>query len=64
LLDQQPGPLLGAAVWSDTGVEVDLPDGCRLTDVLTGHTIEVHQARIPVAQSFQGLPMAVYLTGA
>lgn len=64
LLDQQPGSPLGAAVWSDTGVEIDLPDGSRLTDVLTGRTLAVQHARIPVAQAFEGLPMAVYVTGA
>lgn len=64
LTDQRRVLPLGAAIWSDTCVSLDLPDGTCLADVLTGRTIEVHRGRLAVASAFHGLPMAVYVTGA
>ncbi|MCB2030539.1 MAG: malto-oligosyltrehalose synthase, partial [Rhodoferax sp.] len=54
---------VGTDVWSDTGVELDLPDGTRMTDTLTGRTIEVQAGRIGVAQAFAHFPMAAFVTG-
>jgi (1->4)-alpha-D-glucan 1-alpha-D-glucosylmutase len=53
---------VGSAHWSDTSVGLDLPDGTVLTDVLTGHTVEVHHGRIAVALAFHAFPMAAYVT--
>ncbi|MCW5642501.1 MAG: malto-oligosyltrehalose synthase [Rhodoferax sp.] len=54
---------VGTDVWTDTGVELDLPDGTRMTDTLTGRTIEVQAGRIGVAQAFAHFPMAAFVTG-
>lgn len=55
---------LGAAVWSDTTVTVDLPHGTRLTDVLSGQEVMVEHGRIAVGQAFARLPAAALVSGA
>lgn len=57
-------PPLGAAVWSDTTVAVDLADGTRLTDLLSGQELIVDGGRIAVGQAFARLPAAALVTGA
>jgi (1->4)-alpha-D-glucan 1-alpha-D-glucosylmutase len=58
----EPGPAaLGAAAWADTAVTIDLPDGTRLTDALTGTSIVVEQGRVAVGAAFSRLPVAALL---
>lgn len=63
LLEQRPVVPVGAAIWTDTCVGLDLPDGTSLTDMLTGRTIEVRQGRLALADAFCELPLAVFVTG-
>ncbi len=61
----EPGPAaLGEAAWADTAVAIDLPDGTRLTDALTGASIVVEQGRIAVGAAFARLPVAALLGAA
>ena len=53
---------LGEAVWQDTAVAVDLPDGTRCVDALTGATIAVRDGRIPMGEALARFPGAVLLT--
>jgi (1->4)-alpha-D-glucan 1-alpha-D-glucosylmutase len=52
LLDE-PGRLpLGEAVWDDTAVVIDMPDGTPLVDLLADEPIVVRDGRIAVAAAF------------
>jgi len=50
---------LGASVWSDTQVAVNLPTGTRLINVLTDEIVTVRGGSIAVAEVFGRLPGAV-----
>jgi (1->4)-alpha-D-glucan 1-alpha-D-glucosylmutase len=52
---------LGDEMWEDTAVAVDLPDGARLVDVLTGSTLTVERGRIPLGRAFAAFPAAALL---
>jgi (1->4)-alpha-D-glucan 1-alpha-D-glucosylmutase len=52
---------LGDLVWADTAVSTDLPDGMRLTNVLSGETLTVENGRISLCAAFSRLPAAVFL---
>jgi (1->4)-alpha-D-glucan 1-alpha-D-glucosylmutase len=52
---------LGDLVWVDTAVSTDLPDGMRLTNVLSGETLTVENGRISLCAAFSRLPAAVFL---
>jgi len=64
LMQQRCELPVGAEVWSDTHVELDLPHGTRLTDVLTGSITEVRHGQLALAQTFAAFPMAVFVTAA
>lgn len=53
---------LGPAVWADTAVAIDVPDGVRLTDVFTGKTLIVRHGRIAVGAAFLHLPVAALMS--
>ncbi|HUG24049.1 malto-oligosyltrehalose synthase [Piscinibacter sp.] len=53
---------LGEAVWADTTVAVDLPDGTRLTDVLCGETRTVEDGHIALGAAFARFPAAAFVT--
>ena len=59
----QPGGLpLGEPVWGDTAVDAaGLPDGARLTNVLTGETVEVRGGTISLARACAAFPGAALL---
>ncbi len=52
---------VGAAVWSDTRVGVDLPEGTVLMDALTGARVQVDNGQIAVAAAFSRLPLAALI---
>jgi (1->4)-alpha-D-glucan 1-alpha-D-glucosylmutase len=54
---------LGEAVWEDTAIPVDLPDGTRLTDLLTGGSIVVKDGRIALGAALTRFPGAALLAG-
>jgi (1->4)-alpha-D-glucan 1-alpha-D-glucosylmutase len=58
LLGEAILPPLGEAAWADTAVMVDLPDGTRLTDALSGETLLVTHGRITLGAAFACLPGA------
>lgn len=58
LMDQRLQIPVGDAVWTDTRVTVDLPDGARLTDALTGVTLQVENGQITLGKAFARLPLA------
>ncbi|HVL59237.1 MAG TPA: malto-oligosyltrehalose synthase [Burkholderiaceae bacterium] len=62
LLDD-PGALpLGADVWADASVAAaDLPDGAKLTNLLTGESVTVRNGRIAVADAMATFPAAALL---
>jgi len=57
----EPGDLpLGPTVWGDTTVQTGfLPEGSRPLNVLTGRSVEVHDARMLVADVFADFPAAL-----
>jgi (1->4)-alpha-D-glucan 1-alpha-D-glucosylmutase len=60
----EPGKLpLGESTWQDTAVKSPLPEGTRLTNVLTGEGIEVRGGRIALAEAFARFPGAALVTG-
>ncbi|WP_114973015.1 malto-oligosyltrehalose synthase [Rhodoferax ferrireducens] len=61
LLGEALVPPLGEATWADTAVLVDLPDGTRLTDALSGETLLVARGRITLGAAFACLPGAALL---
>lgn len=61
LLGESTQPPLGEAVWSDTSVVIDLPDGTRLTNVLTDETCVVANGRITLGAAFARLPCAALI---
>ena len=52
---------LGEAVWEDTTVSIDLPDGAQLVDLLTGASIVVNDGRIAVGAALALFPGAALL---
>lgn len=62
LLGELTQPPLGEAVWSDTAVEVELPEGTALTNVLTGETCTVRLGRITLGAAFAQLPGAALIS--
>lgn len=57
-------PPLGEEVWADTAVQVDMPEGTRLTDALSGAVHVVAQGRITLGEAFARLPAAALLAQA
>jgi len=57
-------PPLGEAVWADTAVRVELPEGTQLTDALSGATVVVVHGCITLAAAFARLPVAALLAQA
>jgi (1->4)-alpha-D-glucan 1-alpha-D-glucosylmutase len=55
---------LGDATWADTAVMVELPDGTRLTDTLSGEVLIVANGRITLGAAFARLPGAALVTSA
>lgn len=64
LLAQDRGTAIGPAVWSDTCVALDMPDGTRLTDVLSGTVVQVRNGLIHLSQALGAFPMAALMTDA
>lgn len=62
LMDHQPLLPLGPGPWADTWVDTHLPDGQRLTHVLTGEHIQLQDGRIMLSQALAAWPMAAWLT--
>jgi (1->4)-alpha-D-glucan 1-alpha-D-glucosylmutase len=54
-------PPLGEHVWADTTVAIDLPEGTRLSNTLTGETLVVVDGRIPLGTAFARLPAAALI---
>ncbi|MEP6970183.1 MAG: malto-oligosyltrehalose synthase, partial [Betaproteobacteria bacterium] len=61
LMEQKRELPLGPEVWGDTRVAVELPDGTRLTDVLTGAELPVRDGQIRVSAAFATLPLAALI---
>jgi (1->4)-alpha-D-glucan 1-alpha-D-glucosylmutase len=61
LLEHDRSTPVGAAIWTDTCVELDLPDGVRLNDVLSGTEVQVRDGRIHLSQALGAFPMAAFL---
>jgi (1->4)-alpha-D-glucan 1-alpha-D-glucosylmutase len=61
-LGLEPGVApVGEAVWRDTVIELPfVPVDARLTDVLTGETIDAPRGGFAVAAAFRQLPVALY----
>jgi (1->4)-alpha-D-glucan 1-alpha-D-glucosylmutase len=58
----EPGTApLGDAVWADTAVALDLPDGTQLNNALTGESLVVERGRISVGSAFARLPAAALI---
>ncbi len=55
---------LGESVWSDTCVAIDLPEGARLTNVLTGEGLVVAGGIIRLSLAFSQLPAAALIVAA
>jgi (1->4)-alpha-D-glucan 1-alpha-D-glucosylmutase len=53
---------LGPAVWADTAVAIDVPDGVQLTGVFTGKTLIVRHGRVAVGAAFLHLPVAALMS--
>ena len=62
LLGEADRPPLGEAGWFDTRVALDLPDGTRLTNVLTHETLVVEHGHIALGAAFARLPTAALVT--
>ena len=58
LLDEADRLPLGSEVWADTTVQVALPDGSELENVLTGETVRVEHGSVRVADAFASFPAA------
>ncbi|MEO8358785.1 MAG: malto-oligosyltrehalose synthase [Vicinamibacteria bacterium] len=56
----EPRSPLGHQVWGDTTVAVQLPDGTRLMDQLTGVMLTVTRGCIEVGTAFSRFPAAVF----
>jgi (1->4)-alpha-D-glucan 1-alpha-D-glucosylmutase len=64
LLDE-PGRLpLGEAIWDDTSVAVDAPEGARFTNLMTGESVVVEAGRVPLAAALSRFPAAALLHSA
>ncbi len=65
-LGVSPGePPIGDRVWSDTRLALtNLGPNARMTDVLTGRTIEIDGSELPVASAFAHLPVALFVADA
>lgn len=58
LLGEEAKAPIGDAVWADAAVQVDLPEGSRLENVLSGEYVEIRSGRIALGDAFRRLPVA------
>ncbi|MEO7938839.1 MAG: malto-oligosyltrehalose synthase, partial [Burkholderiaceae bacterium] len=61
LLDQRPVLPVGSVLWTETWVQLDLPQDSRLTHVLNGSQIVLQQGRIALEQAFDAWPMGAWM---
>jgi (1->4)-alpha-D-glucan 1-alpha-D-glucosylmutase len=63
LLDAPHDLPLGEAVWQDTAVAVDAPDGARFMNLLTGEDVVVEGGRVALAHALARFPAATLMLG-
>jgi (1->4)-alpha-D-glucan 1-alpha-D-glucosylmutase len=63
LLDAPHDLPLGEAVWQDTAVAVDAPDGARFMNLLTGEDVVVEGGRVALAHALARFPAAALMLG-
>ena len=61
LLGEAMLPPLGESAWADTKVAINLPDGTRLTNILTDEILIVERGGIALSAAFACLPAAALL---
>ena len=58
-------PPIGDRAWGDTRVALsNLRSNGRMTDMLTGRTIDVSGSELPAASAFEHLPVALLIADA